>query len=73
MKPTGASLVILSVACIGGLERLAQGRRRTELQEKAQKLLAALPCEPIPPGAGDGSSHQSISDAVFVWMVLPVF
>jgi len=36
-----------------GLERLAPGRRRTELEEKAENLFAALPCEPIPPSAGD--------------------
>ena len=36
-----------------GLERLAQGRRRAELDAKAQKVLAALKCEPIPPVAAD--------------------
>src|SRR5215471_368395 len=36
-----------------GLERLAQGRRRTDLEAKAAKLFAVLPCEPIPPAAGD--------------------
>ena len=36
-----------------GLERLAQGRRRTELEAKAGSLFDALPCEPIPPAAGD--------------------
>ena len=36
-----------------GLGRLAQGRRRAELEAKAQKLFAVLPCEPIPPAAGD--------------------
>ena len=36
-----------------GLERLAPGRRRTELEEKARKLFAVVPCEPIPPAAGD--------------------
>jgi predicted nucleic acid-binding protein len=36
-----------------GLERLAPGRRRTELEEKATKLFAVLPCEPIPRAAGD--------------------
>jgi len=36
-----------------GLERLARGRRRTELEGKAQKLFDILPCEPIPPTAGD--------------------
>jgi len=35
------------------LERLAPGRRRTELEEKAEDLFAVLPCEPIPPSAGD--------------------
>ncbi len=29
-----------------GLERLAQGRRRVDLEEKAQKLFGVLPCEP---------------------------
>ena len=36
-----------------GLERLAQGRRRAGLEEKAQRLLSVLPCEPVPPAAGD--------------------
>jgi predicted nucleic acid-binding protein len=36
-----------------GLGRLAQGRRRAELEAKAQTLFAVLPCEPIPPAAGD--------------------
>ena len=33
--------------------KLAQGRRRTQLEEKAHKLFSALPCEPIPPAAGE--------------------
>lgn len=36
-----------------GLERLSMGRRRTELEGKAARLFTALPCEPIPPLAGD--------------------
>jgi predicted nucleic acid-binding protein len=36
-----------------GLERLVPGRRRTELEEKAEKLFAVLPCEPIPSAAAD--------------------
>jgi len=36
-----------------GLERLAPGRRRTDLEGKARKLFAAVPWEPIPPAAGD--------------------
>jgi predicted nucleic acid-binding protein len=36
-----------------GLGRRAEGRRRADLETKAQKLLTLLPCEPIPLGAGD--------------------
>lgn len=36
-----------------GLERLPQGKRRAELEAKTQKLFAVMPCEPIPPVAGD--------------------
>ena len=36
-----------------GIERLASGRRRTELEGKAAKIFAALPCEPVPFTAGD--------------------
>jgi len=36
-----------------GLERLAAGRRRTELEGKAAKLLDAMACEPVPAEAGD--------------------
>jgi predicted nucleic acid-binding protein len=44
-----------------GLERLAQGRRRTELEAKAGKLFAILPCEPVPSGAGDRYANVKIS------------
>jgi predicted nucleic acid-binding protein len=44
-----------------GLERLAPGRRRTELEGKARKLFAAIPCEPIPPAAGDGYATIRVS------------
>ena len=36
-----------------GLERLADGRRRAELEQKAQKLFATLPCEPVLSSASD--------------------
>jgi len=36
-----------------GIVRLPEGKRRRELEAKAVRLLAALPCEPIPPAAGD--------------------
>jgi predicted nucleic acid-binding protein len=44
-----------------GLGRLAQGRRRAELEAKAQNLFAALPCEPIPPGACDFCARLKIT------------
>jgi predicted nucleic acid-binding protein len=44
-----------------GLERLAPGRRRTELEGKAEELFAVLPCEPIPPAAGDRYANVKIS------------
>jgi len=44
-----------------GLERLAQGRRRTELEEKALQFFEVLPCEPIPPAAGD--RYASVKDS----------
>ena len=44
-----------------GLERLAPGRRRTELEGKAGKLFAILPCEPIPAGAGDRYAKAKVS------------
>ena len=40
-----------------GIERLPQGRRRQELEAKATKLFAILPCEPVPEAAGD---HDAI-------------
>ena len=36
-----------------GIERLPLGKRREALTEKSQRLFAAIPCEPIPPVAGD--------------------
>jgi predicted nucleic acid-binding protein len=44
-----------------GLKRLAQGRRRTELEEKARNLFAVMPCEPIPPEAGDLYASVKVS------------
>ena len=44
-----------------GLERLAPGRRRTGLEMKATKLFAVLPCEPIPPAAGDRYAIMKVS------------
>ena len=44
-----------------GLERLAPGRRRSELEAKALSLFAALPCEPIPSTAGDRYANVKAS------------
>jgi predicted nucleic acid-binding protein len=44
-----------------GLERLAAGKRRSDLEMKAQRLFAALACEPIPPGAGDNYASVKVA------------
>lgn len=44
-----------------GPGRLPEGRRRVELETKAQTLFAALPCEPIPPAAGDHYASVKLS------------
>jgi predicted nucleic acid-binding protein len=36
-----------------GLERLPSGRRRTELEEKAENPFAVIPCEPIGPAVAN--------------------
>jgi predicted nucleic acid-binding protein len=36
-----------------GIKRLAEGRRREELGDKATEVFARLPCEPVPAAAGD--------------------
>ncbi len=36
-----------------GIERLPQSKRRQELETKATKLFAVLPCEPVLEAAGD--------------------
>lgn len=36
-----------------GIARLAEGKRRTDLEDKACQLLGALFCKPVPERAGD--------------------
>lgn len=36
-----------------GIERLPPGKRHDALESKAAHLFAAIPCEPVPPIAGD--------------------
>jgi predicted nucleic acid-binding protein len=44
-----------------GLERLVPGRRRTELEGKAERLFAVLPCEPIPSAAADRYANVKVA------------
>jgi len=44
-----------------GLERLAVGKRRSELEAKARALFAALTCEPVPPAAGDRYARVKVA------------
>jgi predicted nucleic acid-binding protein len=58
-----ATCTIVRGEILFGLERLAQGRRRSELEEKALKVFAAMACESVPPSAADHyarlkSAHQ---------------
>jgi len=49
--------LITSVVACGeiryGLERLPPGKRRDDLKTKADLVLAAVPCEPVPAAAAD--------------------
>jgi predicted nucleic acid-binding protein len=36
-----------------GIARLPEGKRRAELEKTGHLFLEALPCEPVPQGAGD--------------------
>lgn len=36
-----------------GIERLPPGKRRTDLEVKAVRILAAIDCEPVPEAAAD--------------------
>ncbi|MBI4327950.1 MAG: type II toxin-antitoxin system VapC family toxin [Chloroflexi bacterium] len=44
-----------------GLERLAPGQRRRELENKAAALFAILPCEPVPEAAADHYAQVKLS------------
>ncbi len=44
-----------------GIRKLARGRRRSEFESKAQKLFSELPCEPIPPDAGDHYANVKLA------------
>ena len=44
-----------------GINRMMPGRRRSELEFKAQQLFAVLPCEAVPPSAGDQYANLKLS------------
>ena len=44
-----------------GVGRLAAGRRRADLEAKARRLFAELPCEPVPPSAGDSYANVKLA------------
>jgi predicted nucleic acid-binding protein len=44
-----------------GIKTLAPGRRRAELEGKAERVFAVLPCEPVPAAAGDRYASAKIS------------
>jgi predicted nucleic acid-binding protein len=45
--------IIVRGEILFGLGRLPQGQRRAGLEAKAERVFAAVPCEPVPPVAGD--------------------
>ncbi len=45
-----------------GIEHLPHSKRRQELEDKANKLFAILPCEPIPETAGDYYANVKITN-----------
>lgn len=50
------TLVLCSIVrgeVLYGLERMADGRRRRDLETKIGTLFAAIPCEPVPEAAAD--------------------
>ena len=47
-----ATCTIVRGEILFGIGRLAEGRRRLTLQEKALELFAMVPCEPVPERAG---------------------
>ena len=48
-----ATCTIVRGEILFGIGRLAEGRRRLALQEKALELFEMAPCEPVPERAGD--------------------
>jgi len=62
LQPTVVTCVIVQGEIRYGLERLPAGKRRTDLETKANLVFATLPVEPITPAAGNtyGSIRGSL-------------
>ncbi|HUE24769.1 MAG TPA: PIN domain-containing protein [Bryobacteraceae bacterium] len=48
-----ATCTIVRGEVLFGVGRLAEGKRRSALEEKARELFEMVPCEPVPERAGD--------------------
>ncbi len=44
-----------------GIARLPAGKRRQDLEQKANELFATVPCDPIPEDVGDGYAKIKIA------------
>ena len=44
-----------------GIVRLPDGKRRQDLQQKANELFAAVPCDPIPEDVGDAYAQIKVA------------
>lgn len=54
--PSGACLITCTIVrgeILFGIQRLQPGKRRQDLERKAQQLFGAVSCEPIPERAAD--------------------
>jgi predicted nucleic acid-binding protein len=59
-------IVICSIVrgeILHGIQRLMAGKRRRDLEAKAAKLFAAIPCEPVPEAAGDHYAQVKLTRA----------
>ena len=64
--PAEDLIVICSIVrgeILHAIERLAMGRRRRDLEAKAAKLFAVVPCESVPEAAGDHYAQVKITRA----------
>lgn len=55
LPPTDRAVIcsVVRGEILYGIERLPPGKRREDLEAKAARLFAIVPCEPVPQAAGD--------------------